>query len=162
MQKTIIYPIVLFLWASSLTAGIDIDQSSIEYAKKHVLSEKINFICDDFLKIHAGTFDVVTSLDVIEHIPKEDEDRFMAEITNHLSDTGFCIVGTPNTHASPYASEGSQIGHINLYDAPRLKQLMLKHFNSAFIFSMNDEVVHTGFHNLAHYIFCIGTHKKMN
>jgi len=35
---------------------------------------------------------------------------------------------------------------------------MLRHFHEAFIFSMNDEVVHTGFYPLAHYLFalCVG------
>jgi hypothetical protein len=39
-----------------------------------------------------------------------------------------------------------------------LKRLMLQHFHDVFMFSMNDEVVHTGFHALAHYLFalCVG------
>jgi hypothetical protein len=35
---------------------------------------------------------------------------------------------------------------------------MQRHFADVFIFSMNDEVVHTGFYALAHYLFalCVG------
>ena len=41
---------------------------------------------------------------------------------------------------------------------PDLKRLMQRHFHDVFIFSMNDEVIHTGFHALAHYLFalCVG------
>jgi len=35
-----------------------------------------------------------------------------------------------------------------------------KFFRNIFIFSMNDEVVHTGFHPMAHYLFAIGVGKK--
>ena len=40
---------------------------------------------------------------------------------------------------------------------------MLRHFHEVFIFSMNDEVVHTGFYPLAHYLFalCVGKRQLM-
>ena len=31
---------------------------------------------------------------------------------------------------------------------------------NVFVFSMNDEVVHTGFHKMANYVFAIGAGKK--
>jgi len=36
--------------------------------------------------------------------------------------------------------------------------VMERHFENVFLFSMNDEVVHTGFTPLAHYLFalCVG------
>ena len=33
-----------------------------------------------------------------------------------------------------------------------LKRLMVRYFHDVFIFSMNDEVVHTGYHKMAHYL----------
>ena len=37
---------------------------------------------------------------------------------------------------------------------------VLPHFNNVYLFSMNDEVVHTGFDQMSHYIFAIATNKK--
>ena len=45
-------------------------------------------------------------------------------------------------------------------NAEDLKFLMLKYFNKVFIFSMNDEVVHTGFYPMSHYYFALCVSKK--
>jgi len=37
---------------------------------------------------------------------------------------------------------------------------MAEFFHNVFIFSMNDEVVHTGFHKMANYVFAIGAGKR--
>jgi hypothetical protein len=34
--------------------------------------------------------------------------------------------------------------------------LLQEFFHNVFIFCMNDEVLHTGFHKMAHYIFALG------
>lgn len=71
-----------------------------------------------------------------------------------------CIIGTPNITSAEYQSEASKIGHINLYSYDRIKNLMNEYFHHTFMFSMNDEVVHTGFGSMAHYIFAVGVDKK--
>jgi hypothetical protein len=38
--------------------------------------------------------------------------------------------------------------------------LLSQFFHNVFIFSMNDEVVHTGFHPMAHYIIGLGCTRK--
>jgi len=105
-----------------------------------------------------GPFDAAYALDVIEHIPPADEDRFIANITASLVAPGVAIFGLPSLESQPYASRVSREGHVNCKSAPDLKRLMQRHFHDVFIFSMNDEVVHTGFHALAHYLFalCVG------
>jgi len=105
-----------------------------------------------------GTFDAAYALDVMEHIPPADEDRFVRHIAASLAAPGVLIIGMPSLESQPYASPGSKAGHVNCKTAPDLKAVMLKHFHDVFIFSMNDEVVHTGFHKLAHYLFalCVG------
>ena len=100
-------------------------------------------------------FDAAFSLDVIEHIEKKNERQFVANIAGSLTDEGVLIVGTPSIQSQVYASPNSKAGHVNCKDAPELKQLMLEYFSNVFMFSMNDEVVHTGFHPLAHYLFAV-------
>jgi len=141
--------------------GIDIDNDAIEWAKV-TLKEKSNlyFETDDFIGKTYGIFDVVVLLDVIEHIPKESEKEMFEGIVNNLSNDGYCIVGTPNITASVYASSPSKVGHINLFDAERLRDAMSKYFKNVFMFGMNDEVVHTGFYPMCQYLLVIGCNKK--
>jgi hypothetical protein len=70
------------------------------------------------------------------------------------------IIVSPSIQSQAYASEGSKAGHINCKDHKGLKELMLKYFQNVFIFSMNDEVVHTGFYQMAHYLFAVGAGRK--
>ena len=105
-------------------------------------------------------FDGAFALDVIEHIPENLEQKFMKNITASLKVDAVSIIGTPNLTASAYASAGSAAGHVNLKSAESLKKLMANHFQNVFIFSMNDELVHTGFYPMAHYIFAVGTNLK--
>ena len=107
-----------------------------------------------------GGFDGAYSLDVIEHIPAAQEELFIGNFVRSLNTTGICVVGTPSLNSQAYASLGSKLGHINCKDAPGLKALMGKFFHNVFIFSMNDEVVHTGFYPMAHYLLALCCNKK--
>ena len=105
-------------------------------------------------------FDGAYSLDVIEHIPPEGDDVFMGNICRSLREHAICIIGTTNITASAYASENGRQSHINLKSAETLSALMSRWFHNVFIFSMNDEVVHTGFHPMAHYLMGVGVGVK--
>lgn len=107
-----------------------------------------------------GVFDAAYSIDVIEHIPKKDELLFMSNIANSLHNQGLLIIGTPSRYSQVYQSKLSKEGHINCKDHQELRELMLKYFNNVLIFSMNDEVIHTGFYPMAHYLFALGVGKK--
>lgn len=48
----------------------------------------------------------------------------------------------------PYASKASKITQINLYNHERLHSLMSNYFENVFMFSMNDEVILTGFESM--------------
>lgn len=144
--------------ASSVKA-VDFDQKTIVWAKNSLFDHNIEFVSEDFMGKSFGQFDVVVSLDVIEHISKDKENCFLNSILVNLNEGGFVIIGTPNKTASAYASDASKIGHINLYDQQRLKNLLLGGFKNVFLFGMNDEVVHTGFHPMCHYIFALACGK---
>ena len=102
-----------------------------------------------------GEFDAAYSLDVIEHIPPADEHRFVNNIVRSLNEHGMLIVGSPSLQSQTYASPPSKEGHVNCKDHKDLKSLLLEYFHHALIFSMNDEVVHTGFYPMAHYLFAV-------
>jgi hypothetical protein len=103
-----------------------------------------------------GTFDAAYALDVIEHIPPEDENRFAGNIIASLSEQGVLILGCPSLESQSHASPASKAGHVNCKTAKGLRQLMERFFHNVFLFSMNDEVVHTGFAPMAHYLIGLG------
>jgi 2-polyprenyl-3-methyl-5-hydroxy-6-metoxy-1,4-benzoquinol methylase len=105
-------------------------------------------------------YDAVYALDVLEHIPKEEEMVFLKNIFASLNDNGVAIIGMPSLESQVYASDQSKIGHVNCKSSPDLKALIKKFFHNVFTFSMNDEVVHTGYHKMAHYIFVVGCNAK--
>ena len=106
------------------------------------------------------SFDGIFSLDVLEHILQSDEDTFLKNTCLSLKSHGALIIGMPSLESQTYASEGSKIGHVNCKTGTDLRDLMKKYFHSVFMFSMNDEVVHTGFFPMAHYLFAVCCDKK--
>jgi 2-polyprenyl-3-methyl-5-hydroxy-6-metoxy-1,4-benzoquinol methylase len=145
---------------SQKVIGVDFDEDSIVFAKSNFADGNIDFECSDFLDRKYGSFDAVVSIDVIEHISPEDEIKYLNTIHKNLKQDGFCIIGTPNITAQEYASRESQIGHVNLYSVERLRDTFGQIFCRVFLFGMNDEVVHTGFYPMCHYVFLLGVCKK--
>ena len=107
-----------------------------------------------------GSFDAAYSLDVLEHIDAEQEDLFLGNIAASLSEGGALIVGMPSLESQEYASPLSKAGHINCKTGSDLKRTMERHFDHVFIFSMNDEVVHTGYDKMAHYLLALCCGKR--
>jgi cyclopropane fatty-acyl-phospholipid synthase-like methyltransferase len=107
-----------------------------------------------------GKYDGVFALDVLEHIASENERTFLGNAFAPLTLHGVGIIGMPTLESQVHASPTSRAGHVNCKTMPDLKKLMQTFFHNVFMFSMNDEVVHTGFHRMAHYIFAVGAGKK--
>jgi hypothetical protein len=104
--------------------------------------------------------DAIYSIDVIEHIDPAKEDRFMQNVISTLATDGVMITGTPNISASSYASPCSAIQHINLKSHQTLRALMERYFENVFMFGMNDEVLHTGYGPMCHYIWSIAAGRR--
>jgi 2-polyprenyl-3-methyl-5-hydroxy-6-metoxy-1,4-benzoquinol methylase len=100
-------------------------------------------------------YDAVYTLDVIEHIPAPKEDVFIRNLAASLVDHGVLMIGSPSLESQAYASPQSKIGHVNCKSGRALKLLLERHFHTVFLFSMNDEVVHTGYYPMAHYLFAL-------
>lgn len=100
-------------------------------------------------------FTAAYALDVLEHILPSDEQRFLENLTGSLTDDGVAIIGMPSLESQQYASTPSKEGHVNCQSGTGLRATMARHFEHVFMFSMNDEVVHTGFHPMAHYLLAL-------
>jgi 2-polyprenyl-3-methyl-5-hydroxy-6-metoxy-1,4-benzoquinol methylase len=100
-------------------------------------------------------FDAAYSLDVIEHIPPADEDQFVGNIAASVTDQGVVLIGSPSLESQAYASPTSLAGHVNCKTGQDLKRFLQRYFENVFMFSMNDEMVHTGFQPMAHYLMAL-------
>lgn len=138
--------------------AIDVDDRLIEGNRerlkeiKNVEFQNIN-ICE---AVPDRVFDGIFSIDVIEHLDPHLDKSFMGNSCKCLKENGICIVGTPNITANKYATHRSKVQHINLKSHKTLRDLMSQYFENVLMFSMNDEVVHTGYGPMAHYLFGVG------
>ena len=142
--------------------AIDIDPVFIADVQSRMTPEwKFNCFVHDILSSPLkNNYDAVYSLDVLEHIDPLLEQKFIQNIVDSIISTGVVIIGMPSIESQVYASPISKAGHVNCKSIEELKELMQKYFNNVLMFSMNDEVVHTGFSKMSHYIIAVCSHKK--
>ena len=135
----------------------DFDAVFIDDAKRnHPYSKEIKFEFHNMVENPmAFGFEGVFSLDVLEHISQDDEDAFMRNICFSLKPNGACIIGMPSEESQVYASEISRLGHVNCKRGLDLKKFLMNYFARVFVFSMNDEVVHTGYQPMAQYLLAL-------
>lgn len=141
--------------ATAAYAGLDYDEEAVLSAKRNFsLSSKMKFHHADVLRegLFLGKFDAVVTFDVLEHIDTQYEACFFQTITRHLHPDGVALVGTPNIAAFEHASPISRQGHINNFSHDRLRTALEQYFETVFMFGANDEVIHTGFPAMTHYL----------
>lgn len=132
----------------SLTC-IDIDKAMIESAIECQSKFDIEFKHTSELE----PADAIYSLDVIEHMEFEKSRSWLKALSLFAP---LVIIGSPSLESQVYASLLSRENHVNCLTGPALKALMKQNFKHVFLFSMNDEVVSTGFSPMSHYNFVIG------
>jgi len=135
----------------------DIDEEQLrDNCARLAVFKNISFEYYDFReKSHPKTAEGLYLVDVLEHIFPEEEARFMSHLAGSLTARGVAVIGTPNASADIHASENSKIGHVNLKQGEQLRALCQQHFHNVFMFGMNDEVVHTGFLPMSHYLMAL-------
>jgi SAM-dependent methyltransferase len=157
-------------WASRVVkqhvhrlTGVDMDERFLRQAAYNangnwtISLREQNVLCEPINSLHDGIY----LLDVLEHVSQENEDLFLQNILRGLKFNGALIVGMPSLSSQALIpAERRDPGHINCKDEADFKSFMQKYFNNVFIFSMNDEFVHTGNTNMAHYLLALCCGKK--
>jgi 2-polyprenyl-3-methyl-5-hydroxy-6-metoxy-1,4-benzoquinol methylase len=144
-----------------LTAS-DFDQTFVDDVLRR-MDERWKFDCkrhDLLAGPFPGSFDAAYALDVIEHIAAAQEVLFVGNLVRSLTPEGVLILGSPSLESQAHASPPSRAGHVNCKTGKTMKTLLETFFHNVFVFSMNDEVVHTGYFPMAHYVFGIGCTRK--
>jgi 2-polyprenyl-3-methyl-5-hydroxy-6-metoxy-1,4-benzoquinol methylase len=144
--------------------GIDFDPRFIADAKTTLQDsgQNISFVEHDILAapIEQSSFDAIFSCDVLEHIPYSNEKYFFINSIKSLKENGIFIVGTPSLASQEFASPRSKEGHVNCKSGQELVSTCRQYFNNVFLFSMNDEVLHTGHTEMSHYYFALCLNPK--
>ena len=142
----------------------DVDPQMIKYALMTSTDDfQTDGLCHDFcsgpLPGSAGPFDGAYMLDVLEHIQFSDEANFFTNLCASLADGAKVVVGLPSLQSQQYASEASRAGHVNCKTKESLAESLRQYFQTVTCFGMNDEVTHTGFGPMSHYLFALCTYR---
>lgn len=142
--------------------AVDLDPVFIEdvHARMDPLWPMEAFVHDMLEGPVPGRYDAIYSLDVLEHIVPENEAVFLEHAVASLDEHGTMIIGMPSLESQTYAGPQSRLGHVNCKSGKDLKALLERYFHNVFVFSMNDEIVHTGFYPMAHYLMALCCGKK--
>ena len=138
--------------------GVDYDHEALGTARQTYAQHR--FIHADFMGQTFGCFEMVVSLDVVEHIYPQDERSYFDTVWRNTSPSGVAVIGTPNISSQVHASRISQLAHVNLFDPQRLQRALASFFHHVFCFGLNDEVLHTGFGPMSHYIVCLACQRR--
>ena len=139
--------------------GVDFDEEAISYAKDNS-SYNIEFRLENFLNKCYGKFDGIVSFDVLEHIYPEHENEYMETVLKNLKSTGVFVVGTPSLESQKYSKENVSGAHVNVYKGEDFYVMLKKYFHNVFLFTQNDEVIHTGHLRMANYLIAVCSNKK--
>jgi 2-polyprenyl-3-methyl-5-hydroxy-6-metoxy-1,4-benzoquinol methylase len=142
---------------ASQATGIEIEPYYYDAAVKINRRKNIEFLLQSIFDHDLSRkYDAVVSFDVIEHLKEEDGALLVERMAQHCKPNGMVVIGTPSIYSYPYQSAYSRASHIKCYDQQELVALFDKYFRRTLAFSMNDEMVHTGFSKLAWYYFVLG------
>lgn len=146
----------------NLLTAVDNDLKMIEHAIKYTKKEfKIQFECLDISEIKKETlFNGIFSLDVLEHIPKILEEKFLNSCVRLLKTDGILIIGTPSLAAQEFTTLENKAGHVNCKSDSELSDSLKKYFSNVFTFGMNDEMINTGYAPFRNYLFAICTNPR--
>jgi 2-polyprenyl-3-methyl-5-hydroxy-6-metoxy-1,4-benzoquinol methylase len=138
--------------------GVDL-YANLKKANAVLQSDNLMFVKADILsppsEILEEKYSAIVAIDVIEHFYKEDGERIIGQYSRYLTDNGMMIFGTPSKFSQSYRSPKSKDTHFYEYEPDELNMLCRRFFGRTILFSMNDEIVHTGFKKLAWFFFVL-------
>lgn len=139
----------------------DFDKAFLDFGKKNTSKHyPQNFLLHDMVnKPTKEKFDAIYALDVLEHISKRSENKFIKNVIKSLNNSGSIIIGCPSLESQKFTNMKEQ-GHVNCKSGKEFRSFFEKYFYNVYLFSMNDEVLHTGFEKMSHYLIALCTNPK--
>lgn len=141
--------------------GVDFDKDAIMYAQMQEIYPNIQFKLENFFDKKYGEFDGVVSFDVLEHIYPENEEKYLKTVLKNLKDEGTFIIGTPSLETQQYSAENITGAHVNVYNGENFYRMLKQHFQNVYLFTQNDEIIHTGHLRMANYLIAVCSGKRI-
>lgn len=138
--------------------GMDYDEALIAQCREQYGDlANLEFRQADLLRgpPEPSAFDAVVCLDVVEHFERPQAEQIVRSVAASLREEGVAIIGTPNSVSAPYASARRKASHPFEYDPRTFRELLACGFRRFHVYAMTDEVVSTGFLNLAWYLMAV-------
>jgi len=128
---------LLSIFGAKAVYGLDIDEKTIDYAKRKYGSNKISFEVGNIFNLpyRDNFFDVYISFETIEHV--ENEDAYLKEAFRVLKKGGKFIVSTPND----WGSDDTSPFHVRHYDFNSFSRTIEQYFNIIKIYNQNSGVM---------------------
>lgn len=123
------YGVDLLATRAEEAVGVDLAPEALYHARRTYRRDNLRFLYMDInrLGLEDDSFDVVCSLQVIEHL--HDTQPFMREIMRVLKPDGLCVLSTPNRALiSPGRETPINPFHIREYDPEQFLQFMSGYF----------------------------------
>jgi ubiquinone/menaquinone biosynthesis C-methylase UbiE len=110
--------------------GVELDKERLKCAFNNFINTNISYLIMDgcSLGFADNVFDVVASLEVIEHLVKQD--KFLSEIKRVLKDSGIVIISTPNKEVVRIEGTRSNPSHIREFTFKEFETILRSYFNS--------------------------------
>lgn len=121
--------------------GVDISPEALAYACDCYISRErlrnLAFGRMDVtrLALRDQTFDMVTSIEVIEHL--DEPERYVAEIRRLLQDNGLLILSTPNKQISSPTPGSMWPHHVHEFYADELQALLERYFSDVELWGLS-------------------------
>ena len=153
-------------WYSKIVASTvekicltDFDEIFVENAKKNTANWNLphSHIKHDWVNSPLEkNFDAAYCLDVLEHIDPAHQEHFFKNIIASCKDKSVVIFGIPSSESQEtIPADRRDPGHINCQSQGQLIDNLKKFFSVVLPFSMNDEVLHTGYAPMSQYLFAV-------
>jgi 2-polyprenyl-3-methyl-5-hydroxy-6-metoxy-1,4-benzoquinol methylase len=124
--------------------GVDISPSTVKFCKTLQLNCEVTEDTANWLKNHKEKFSLITCLDVLEHVPRNQTIDFLKAIRSSLKNGGIAIIQVPNLQ-SPfgYLHHFNDFTHVTGFVEHSLSQVLLTAGFKDFIFQGFEEVFPT-------------------
>lgn len=117
--------------------GVDISKEAVNYAKKNYILPNLDF--KTISELTDEKFDVITSFQVIEHVPNDIE--YVTKLKKLLKPGGCLLISTPDKkhRLFNYIQKPWNIFHLKEYTPKSLESLLQKQFNKVDIFKIGSD-----------------------
>lgn len=110
--------------------GFDISADSVRLAQEQYddLTVLCADACDPSLDVSAGTWDLIVSFEVLEHVP--DMQAFVKNIRRHVAPAGLAFISTPNRDVFSIGHEPSPVNreHVKELNREEFEKLLQPYF----------------------------------